>query len=122
MPSQPLRPIDRPKRFQSWTTLHRPETLQILNQEQNRPRRVLARRLVTLSALIATGTMLGGCAASMFDSSSSNETMSQSHWEGPMKPRTTRTTFVRNGSQPILPPVPADNDGLPPVKVSSLLD
>ncbi len=120
MPSQPFRPIDRPKRFQSRTALHRPETLQSLNQEQNRPRRVLARRLVTLSMLIATGTMLGGCAASMFDSSSPNETMSQSRWDGPMKPRTTRTTFVRHGNQPILPPVPAENDGLPPVQLSSL--
>lgn len=101
MPSHPFRPIDR---------------------LENRPRRILARRLVTLSMLIATGTMLGGCAASVFDSSSPNETMSQSRWDGPMKPRTSRTTFVRNGSQPILPPVPTDNDGLPPVKVSSLLD
>lgn len=101
MPSQPFRPIDRLEKH---------------------PRRTSARRILVLPMLIATGMMLSGCAASMFDSSSSNETMSQSRWDGPMKPRTTRTTFVRNGSQPILPPVPAENDGLPPVRVSSLLD
>lgn len=121
MPRQPFRPVDRPELSQTtWFSVQGPQTRRTTKFERKAPRNVLARRMVALSMLIAAGTMLAGCAASMFDSP--NQTMSESRWDGPMKPRTARTTFVRNGSQPILPPVPTENDGLPPVRMSALVD
>lgn len=89
---------------------------------ETRPRRRFVRRLVAAAMLIGSGLALGGCAGSFFDRVSSDE-MSNTSWSAPSKPRPMRTSsYVRSGSQPILPPVPEVETGLEPIKVSSLIN
>jgi hypothetical protein len=94
----------------------------ITDRLENRPRRVSARRVSVIGVLIASGLMLSGCAGSFLDRTSSSDEMADQSWNGPMKPRTSKATFMRNGAQPILPPVPDDTSGLAPIKVSGLID
>lgn len=98
------------------------QATRIIDRLENRPRRYQARRISVVAMLIASGLMLSGCASSFLDRTSFSDEMNDQSWNGPMKPRTSKATFVRNGAQPILPPVPDENSGLAPIKVSGLVD
>ncbi len=89
-----------------------------------RVRRTTASRILGLAAGLALATGLASCAAgpSFYDRGGFSD--ASDTWEGAAQPRpvTTSSTVTRVGSMPLLPPVPAKDDGLPPIKMTAFAD
>jgi hypothetical protein len=78
------------------------------------------RRLLGASAIVAIASTLAGCATGVV-----SEANSDAAWEG-ARPRpmamSSSASVARIGSQPLLPPVPEETNGLAPIKISSLTE
>lgn len=83
-------------------------------------------RVLGLAAALVAGLGLTACATgpSFFDRGGLSDA-SDTAWEGAAKPRPVAMSSaapVRVGSQPLLPPVPEETSGLPPIKVTAYAD
>ncbi len=83
-------------------------------------RLVKVRRVIAASAIVGMALALSACASGSSAISEAND----ASWEGakprPMATTTSYAATPRIGSQPLLPPVPEEHNGLAPVKISSI--
>ncbi len=112
------------------TFARRPDPLPTLENGFNRSMPV-ARRIIGLVAAIATTLVLSACAAgpSFFDHGGPDRAglsdSSDMAWEGAAKPKRvglSSASSARSGSQPLLPPVPEETNGLAPIKATAFAD
>jgi len=86
-------------------------------------RTIRLRRTIGVLAALAAATALSACAStsSFMDRGGMETASSDAGWAGAAKPHpVVRTTVSQIGSQPLLPPVPEEGNGLAPIKISAL--
>ncbi len=101
-----------------------PKSATTRNPIETRGRLATARRIAGAALVIAAAATLSSCAGgpAVFDRGLSADTGADT-WEGAARPKPMAyASTTKQGSQPLLPPVPEASNGLPPIKMTAFAE